>query len=176
MPNSGYWSATRAPRYSLTFALPLLLAYEVLARVLSGESGIRNGADVLLKSLFVLLGGRHGLTVFGILLFGTGLFLVVRDWRLNGPPRGRFFLGMTLESGVYAFLFGGVTSVLTALLLQGPTVETIISEAGRLPASLIVLGSHGHGRIYDVLVGSVSEGIVRASKVPVLLVPARRGT
>ena len=62
----------------------------------------------------------------------------------------------------------------TALLLQGPTVETIISEAGRLPASLIVLGSHGHGRIYDVLVGSVSEGIVRASTVPVLLVPARR--
>ena len=64
----------------------------------------------------------------------------------------------------------------TALLLQGPTVETIISEADRLPASLIVLGSHGHGRVYDVLVGSVSEGIVRASKVPVLLVPARRGT
>jgi nucleotide-binding universal stress UspA family protein len=64
----------------------------------------------------------------------------------------------------------------TALLLQGPTVETIIAEAARLPASLIVLGSHGHGRIYDVLVGSVSEGIVRASPVPVLLVPARRAT
>jgi nucleotide-binding universal stress UspA family protein len=64
----------------------------------------------------------------------------------------------------------------TALLLQGPTVETIISEAGRLSAELIVLGSHGHGRIYDVLVGSVSEGIVRASKVPVLLVPSQRGT
>jgi nucleotide-binding universal stress UspA family protein len=64
----------------------------------------------------------------------------------------------------------------TALLLQGPTVETIMAEAARLPASLIVLGSHGHGRIYDVLVGSVSEGIVRASPVPVLLVPAQRAT
>ena len=31
MPKSGYWNATRAPRYSLTFALPLLVAYEVLA-------------------------------------------------------------------------------------------------------------------------------------------------
>ncbi len=62
----------------------------------------------------------------------------------------------------------------TALLLQGPTIETVIAEAGRLSASLIVLGSHGHGAVYDLLVGSVSEGIVRAAKVPVLLVPARR--
>ncbi len=62
----------------------------------------------------------------------------------------------------------------TALLLQGRTVETIMKEAGRLSASLIVLGSHGHGAVYDLLIGSVSEGIVRASTVPVLLVPARR--
>jgi len=150
MPNSGYWSATRAPRYSLTFALPLLLAYEVLARVLSGETGIRNGADVLLKSLFVLLGGRHGLTVFGILLFGTGLFLVVRDWRLNGPPRGRFFLGMTLESGVYAFLFGGVTSVLTALLLQGPGLLMLVQGTSlALPTQLMV--SLGAGLYEELL-------------------------
>jgi nucleotide-binding universal stress UspA family protein len=62
----------------------------------------------------------------------------------------------------------------TALLLQGSTVETIMKEAGRLSASLIVLGSHGHSAVYDLLVGSVSEGIVRASKLPVLLVPAKR--
>ncbi len=62
----------------------------------------------------------------------------------------------------------------TALLLQGPTIETIMKEAGRLPASFIVLGSHGHGAVYDLLVGGVSEGIVRASTVPILLVPARR--
>ncbi len=62
----------------------------------------------------------------------------------------------------------------TALLLQGPTVETIVAEAGRLSAGLIVLGSHGHGRIYDLVVGSVAEGIVRASTVPTLLVPGKR--
>ena len=64
----------------------------------------------------------------------------------------------------------------TALLVQGATVETIINEADRLSAALIVLGSHGHGRIYDMLVGSVAEGVVRASKLPVLLVPAQRAT
>jgi nucleotide-binding universal stress UspA family protein len=62
----------------------------------------------------------------------------------------------------------------TALQLQGKTVETVISEANRLPASLIVLGSHGHGAVYNMLVGSVAEGIVRGSKVPVLLVPPPR--
>lgn len=67
---------------------------------------------------------------------------------------------------------GGVET--TALQLQGKTVETVIAEADRLPASLIVLGSHGHGAVYNMLVGSVAEGIVRASKVPVLLVPPPR--
>jgi nucleotide-binding universal stress UspA family protein len=62
----------------------------------------------------------------------------------------------------------------TALTLQGTTVDTIIAEASRLSASLILLGSHGHGAIYNMLVGSVAEGVVRASPVPVLLVPARR--
>jgi nucleotide-binding universal stress UspA family protein len=62
----------------------------------------------------------------------------------------------------------------TALQLQGKTVETVISEANKLPASLIVLGSHGHGAVYNMLVGSVAEGIVRESKVPVLLVPPLR--
>ncbi|HEU0226032.1 MAG TPA: universal stress protein [Steroidobacteraceae bacterium] len=62
----------------------------------------------------------------------------------------------------------------TALLLQGATVETLIAEAEKLGAGLIVLGSHGHGAVYDILVGSVAEGVVRRSTVPVLLVPARQ--
>ena len=89
-----YWRAARAPRYSLTFAFPLLLAYEALAFTLSHDSlaGVRNGADVLLKSAFVLLGGRNGLVAFGALLVGTGVALVWRDRRRSGPlelPRVR---------------------------------------------------------------------------------------
>ncbi len=61
-----------------------------------------------------------------------------------------------------------------ALLLQGPTVATVIAEAERLEADLIVLGSHGQSAVLKMLVGSVAEGVVRASKVPVLLVPAPR--
>ena len=59
-----------------------------------------------------------------------------------------------------------------ALLIQGPSVEKIVSEAERLPADVIVIGSHGHGALYRVLLGSVGEGVVRASRCPVLVVPA----
>ncbi|MFQ5747681.1 MAG: universal stress protein [Gemmatimonadota bacterium] len=61
----------------------------------------------------------------------------------------------------------------TALLVQGSIVETVLAEAERIGAALIVVGSHGHGATYDLLVGSVSQGIIRKAKVPVLVVPAR---
>ena len=61
----------------------------------------------------------------------------------------------------------------TALLVRGPTVETTLKEAESLEAELIVLGTHGHGAVYDVLIGSYSAGIIRKSKLPVLVVPIR---
>src|ERR1041385_5422335 len=96
---SVYWRLSRSPRYSLLFALPLLLIYETLAFVLSHDSliGVRNGADVLLKSVFVWLGGRLGLIVFGLLLIGGGAILVRRD-RSGGKIRPGLFLAMSAES------------------------------------------------------------------------------
>ena len=60
----------------------------------------------------------------------------------------------------------------TPLLLQGETVETILREASKLKAEMIVLGSHGRGGLYKALVGSVSEGIIRKASCPVLIVPS----
>lgn len=61
----------------------------------------------------------------------------------------------------------------TALLVQGPTIETILREASKLAADLIVLGSHGRGVLGRTLLGSVSEGILRKTAIPVLIVPSR---
>ncbi len=134
-----YWRATRAPRYSLLFALPLLALYELLARLIAGQAGIRNGADVLLKSLFVLLGGELGLTIFTAVILGGGLVLVIRDWRASGAPRAGYFGGMVGESVVYATLFGGVTSTLTGLLLHGPSALSAWQGGSlSLPAELMV--------------------------------------
>jgi len=150
MPAGSYWSATRAPRYTLIFAFPLLVAYEGLAAFGTGEEGIRNGADVLLKSLFFLLGGRHGLTVFAMALGGTGAFLVLRDLKRAGPPAGRYFAGMALESVAYAVVLGGVTSLLTALLLQGPSLLAG-GSAGRLDLATAITVSLGAGLYEELL-------------------------
>jgi nucleotide-binding universal stress UspA family protein len=60
-----------------------------------------------------------------------------------------------------------------ALFVAGQrTVGKILEEADRLDADLIVLGSHGHGRVYDLLVGSTCEGVLRHASIPVLIVPS----
>jgi nucleotide-binding universal stress UspA family protein len=60
----------------------------------------------------------------------------------------------------------------TALLVQGPTVEMILKEADRLEADLIVIGSHGHGAVYHLLLGSISKAVLKRSKTPVMIVPS----
>jgi nucleotide-binding universal stress UspA family protein len=62
----------------------------------------------------------------------------------------------------------------TALLIQGYTIEKILAEAERMPADLIVMGSHGHGGLHHLLMGSVAEGVVRKARCPVVLVPVER--
>lgn len=61
----------------------------------------------------------------------------------------------------------------TALLIQGPTVETILREAQRLDADLIVMATHGHGAVFDLVVGSVSHDVLRQARVPLVMVPVR---
>ncbi|MEO8450091.1 MAG: CPBP family intramembrane glutamic endopeptidase [Gemmatimonadota bacterium] len=153
-PRSGprsYWSAVRAARYSLTFALPLLLAYEGLAFLLTGSqiAGVRNGADVLLKSLFTALGGRYGLTIFSAVLLGTGAVLIFRDRRKNGPIEPSYFLGMLGESVIYAVLLGTVASTLTSLLLGRLSIQGgAITQFGFPTQIMISLGAG----IYEELV------------------------
>jgi hypothetical protein len=121
MPAGTYYRDSRAPRYSILFAFPLLLAYEALAWFLtpSGTPGVRNGADVILKSLFIWLGGQRGLLLFEVGLVGVGIWLVVRDWKAHpGRLKPRVFLGMVGESAVLALLVGVVIGRLTAALLQ----------------------------------------------------------
>ena len=68
---------------------------------------MRNGADVVLKSLFLSFGGQHGLLAFNALLLGAGVVLVGRDLRKSRQGlQGGIFLGMVAESAV-----GGLSSV-----------------------------------------------------------------
>ncbi|MGA9838686.1 MAG: CPBP family intramembrane glutamic endopeptidase [Gemmatimonadaceae bacterium] len=115
-----YWAASRSPRYSLLFALPLLVLYEGLAaarpaRVAGGE--ILNGADVLLRDVaYALLGPPGPLALMAVVILVCAL-LVYRDVRRGGGVRFRMFPLMIAESAVLALLFGIVVGTATAELL-----------------------------------------------------------
>lgn len=59
-----------------------------------------------------------------------------------------------------------------ALHIQGPLVDKILDESLSQHADAIVMGSHGHGALFEFLVGSVTSGVLRGAKVPVIVVPA----
>ena len=114
-----YWELSRAPRYSLLFAFPLLFVYELLVLALSHGGGVRNGADVLLQQAVYAVAGRYEPIVFGVLVLGIGAWLVVRDSRAHrGPIRRGIFLGMLVEAIVLAAAFGTVVGTITANLLH----------------------------------------------------------
>lgn len=58
----------------------------------------------------------------------------------------------------------------TALLVQGPTVQTLLAKVRHLDADHIVIGSHGHGALYRTVLGSVSEGVVHRAECSVTVV------
>ena len=138
MPSAfrAYYDASRSHRYSLLFALPLLLLYELLelvAPIRSAGGVIRNGADVILTSLFTALIGPRGPLVFMALVIGGALALVWRD-RRGGPTRLRWFALMLAESAVLALVFGFVVGTATVHLL-GPLHA--LAAGGGVPASAL---------------------------------------
>ena len=52
----------------------------------------------------------------------------------------------------------------------GPAADTIVREAKKQHADLIVLGTHGRRGVRRLVLGSDAEQVVRTARVPVLLV------
>lgn len=57
---------------------------------------------------------------------------------------------------------------------QGSPAEVILQESERESADMIVMGSHGHGKLHELLAGSVTSGVLKSAKCPVLVVPSRK--
>lgn len=58
-------------------------------------------------------------------------------------------------------------------VVHGPPVAMIREEADRVKADYIIMGSHGHGKLYDFLVGSTASGVIKKAKCGVIIVPHR---
>lgn len=59
----------------------------------------------------------------------------------------------------------------TALTTGGPAADRILEKAAECKAAMIVLGSHGHTALYDLLVGGTTHGVLRKAQCPVVVVP-----
>ena len=66
---------------------------------------------------------------------------------------------------------GGVDA--DTCLEEGSSVTTILEVAREQHADLIVMGSHGRGGITRVLLGSVTEGVLRHTHIPVMVIRAK---
>lgn len=59
-----------------------------------------------------------------------------------------------------------------ALLIKGPTGDTLLAEAAKLEADLIVIGNSHHTWLHHLVQGSATDSLVRNSPIPLLLIPA----
>jgi nucleotide-binding universal stress UspA family protein len=75
--------------------------------------------------------------------------------------------------GEYQEKFREIDVDVTAMLVPGEAVDKILQEAQRLKIDWIVLGSHGHGALYNLLAGSVCQGVLSKAQCPVVIVPSR---
>jgi nucleotide-binding universal stress UspA family protein len=54
---------------------------------------------------------------------------------------------------------------------HGPPVYEILDAAAKTGAEFIIMGSHGHGKIYDLLVGSTASGVIKGARCGVIIMP-----
>lgn len=150
---NSYLRLTRTYTYSILFAVPLLLLYELGAARLaeSGNAALRNGADVLLRGLLAAGGVRGTLAFTGFLLAVGAVLIMAEQRRRRVRVRLAPFAGMLLESVLYAMALGVVVGGATGWLLRGLHLLAGAGPLLTLSLSETVVLSLGAG-IYEELV------------------------
>lgn len=123
------------------------------------------------------LAGRYGAEI--IMLYVVDSSVLAEYSRLTGQERPCLLRDME-DSGtkLLASLRKEAQEVgvkATASLQTGAPDEIITQEAGRHRVDLIVMGKIGHKRHRHSLVGSVTERVLEAAELPVLVVGLARG-
>lgn len=116
-----YFRLSRTLTYSLLFVAPLFILYEIGAAYLNGleSTPLRNGADVLLRTLVASGGVRSTAGFTGVLLAIALVLIIIERRRQRVPLRATIFAGMLLESLAYALVFGAVVGTATQWVLRG---------------------------------------------------------
>lgn len=116
------------------------------------------------------LASEHGAAVHVVCAADTGPF---SDVRLPGDDasaedainqRAAEYVESTVE------LAAPYDLEVTTAVLEGPAKSEIVDYAAESGADLIAMGTHGRGGVERLMVGSVTEHVVRTSDVDVLVV------
>ena len=171
-----YLSLSRTHTYSVLLSLPLLLLYEIGAAMLAvgPDPDLRNGADVLLRTMLAA-GGVGGTLALTVVLVAAGSLLLLRERRRRAVPlRAGVLAGMLLESAVYALVFGVVVGSATQWVLQprmlaaGPKLgmqdQIVLSLGAGIYEELVfrVILAGGLFVLFRAVVGRISAGIAAA--------------
>ena len=114
-------------------------------------------------------------------LFGAGNEFTLLTAVTPIPPHASHFLEKSMLDAYYTeqaeAVLGPVRKFAaqrgwkaTFLHMPGPAAEAIAALANDSPPDLIVMGSHGHSSLGNVVLGSVATGVLARCKAPVLLV------
>ncbi|MEM1085458.1 MAG: universal stress protein [Verrucomicrobiota bacterium] len=68
-------------------------------------------------------------------------------------------------------LAGPLTGV-TVKMVEGSPLQGVLDYVEASKADMVILGTHGHGMVASLLLGSLAEGMVRKAVVPTMIVPA----
>lgn len=60
-----------------------------------------------------------------------------------------------------------------SFLIVGAPAHEILAAADEYQVELIIMGSHGHGAIYELMVGTVTQAVIHHTGHSVLIVPSR---
>ncbi len=93
--------------------------------------------------------------------------------RLQLPPGGGPGAKEKLQERLELFAAPAAATGLPArtVIAEGEVPESILREARHLPGCLIVLGTHGHGGFENLVLGSVTEKVLRKAPCPVMTIP-----
>ena len=88
---------------------------------------------------------------------------------LDDPKQGRVLLQPKVDAVVKQLEAKDCQA--SAELLFGPPAASILEYIDTHDPTLVVMGSHGHTALYDLILGSVIHSVLRSGKCPVLIVP-----
>jgi len=114
-------------------------------------------------------------------MFGSDNAVSLITVQLPLPPRARAAVGAEIANGYYADEAEKVTAPVVKFLQRhgiDPKVIHKVGAPGELIAKaanggkfdLVMMGSHGHGALGNLVMGSVATQVLAHCKVPVLMV------